>query len=120
MTKAVLAAIAAYALADVASDRLLEPFGLGYLHAFVAMFVGMAVGGYLAPRNFIPVALLINLTLSALTYVLVAQRREQSLLELIGEQHLMVSLGSFVGAGVGAWLGYRLGNSDQGGGSPER
>ena len=105
MIKAVVLAIVVYVLADPVSDRILEPFGLGYLHAFFAMFSGMAVGGYLAPRNFVGIALLINLTFSALTYVLVASRREQPVFDLVAEQHLMVSVGSFAGAALGAWVG---------------
>jgi len=105
MTKAVIVAIVVYLLADPLSDALLEPFGLGYLHAFTAMLVGMLAGGYLAPRSFIGPALLITLVFSVLTYVLVARGRGQPVLELIAEQHPMVSLGAFAGAALGAWLG---------------
>ncbi|MEE4186807.1 MAG: hypothetical protein V2J12_13685 [Gammaproteobacteria bacterium] len=105
MTKAVIAAIIVYLLADPLSDAVLEPFGLGYLHAFTAMLAGMLIGGYLAPRSFIGPALLITLVFSVLTYVLIARGRGQPVLELIAEQHLMVSLGSFAGAALGAWLG---------------
>jgi len=108
MLKAVIVAIGVYLVADPVSDFMLEPVGLSYLHAFAAMFVGMLAGGYLAPRSFVGVALLINLTFSVLTYVLVARVREQPVLDLIAEQHLMVSTGSFVGAGLGAWVGMHL------------
>lgn len=108
MLKPVLVAIACYLAGDVLFSRLLEPLGLGYLHAFLAMLVGMLAGGYLARRAFVPVALAINLAFSALTYVLVSLMRGQPLLELIGEQHPMISLGSFAGAALGAWLGMRL------------
>lgn len=108
MLKPVLVAIACYLAGDVLFSRLLEPLGLGYLHAFLAMLVGMLAGGYLARRGFVPVALAINLAFSALTYVLVSLMRGQPLLELIGEQHPMISLGSFAGAALGAWLGMRL------------
>lgn len=108
MRKPVLVAIACYLAGDALFSRLLEPLGLGYLHAFAAMFAGMLAGGYLARRGFVPVALAINLAFSALTYVVVSQMRGQPLLELIGEQHPMISLGSFAGAALGAWLGMRL------------
>jgi hypothetical protein len=108
MTKAVLAAIACYVVADALFDRLLEPLGLGYLHAFLAMASGMFVGGYLARRGFVPVALCINLAFSLLTYGAVAWLREQPVLALITDQHPMISLGSFAGAALGAWLGMRL------------
>lgn len=108
MLKAILAATACYLAGDVLFSRLLDPLGLGYLHAFLAMLVGMLAGGYLAGRGFIPVALGINLAFSALTYVVVSRLRGQPLLELIGEQHPMISVGSFAGAALGAWLGMRL------------
>lgn len=109
MLKPVLIAIACYLAGDALFSRLLDPLGLGYLHAFFAMLVGMLAGGYLAGRGFVPVALAINLAFSALTYVVVSQIRGQPLLELIGEQHPMISLGSFAGAALGAWLGAWLG-----------
>ena len=51
---------------------------------------------------------LVNLGFSGLNYVVVANWREQSVLSLIAEQHLMVSVGSGVGAILGAWLGGQL------------
>jgi uncharacterized membrane protein YfcA len=108
MLKAIIAAVVVYLLADAAWDFVLEPIGLSYLHAFLAMFCGMLVGGYLANRNFIWVAVALNLFFSTLTYVLVARMRNQSPVDLILEQHLMVSVGSFVGAILGAWLGQRI------------
>jgi len=108
MLKAVFAAIAVYLLADAVGSRLLEPVGLGYWHAFLAMFCGMLVGGYILKRGFIGIALLINLAFSMLSYVLVAQMRSQPLLDLIREQHLMISIGSFAGAALGAWVGMQL------------
>ena len=111
MWKAVLAAIIVYLALDAAGTFLLTPVGLDYLHAFIAMFFGMLAGGYLAGRlgkGFVLVAVLINLGFSGLTYVVVANMREQSVLSLIAEQHLMVSVGSVVGAVLGAWLGGQL------------
>jgi hypothetical protein len=108
MLKPVLVAIACYLAGDVLFSRLLEPAGLGYLHAFLAMLFGMLAGGYVAGRSFVPVALAINLAFSALTYVAVARLRGQEVLDLIREQHPMISLGSFAGAALGAWLGMRL------------
>lgn len=111
MWKAVLAAIVIYLATDAASDFVLQPIGLGYLHAFIAMFCGMLVGGFLAGRagrGFIWIAVALNLGFSTLTYVVVAQMREQSVLSLVLEQHPMVSMGSFAGAIIGAWLGGRL------------
>ncbi|MBL8201658.1 MAG: hypothetical protein JNK40_11840 [Chromatiales bacterium] len=114
MLKPVLAATGCYVAGDLLFSRLLDPLGLGYLHAFLAMFAGMLVGGYLAGRGFVPVALAINLAFSALTYLAVSQMRGQPLLELIGGQHPMISLGSFAGAALGAWLGMRLRRVGQG------
>jgi hypothetical protein len=108
MIKAVLAAVVVYLAIDAGSDRLLEPVGLGYLHAFIAMFCGMFVGGWLAGRRFVPVALLLALGFSLLSYVIVSQMRDQSLLSLVLEQHPMISVGSIVGALLGAWLGYQV------------
>jgi len=108
MTKPVIASIIVYLIMDSVSDFILEPIGLDYLHAFIAMFCGMFVGGLVAGKNFVPAALIINLCFSMLTYMLVAQMREQSVISLIGEQHLMVSVGSFAGAALGAWLGRQL------------
>ena len=105
MLKAIIAAIVVYLLIDAASDFVLEPIGLTYLHAFLAMFCGMFVGGYLAGRPFIWIAVGINLFFSALTYIVVARMRDQSPIDLLLEQHLMISVGSFVGAILGAWLG---------------
>ncbi len=111
MLKAIIAAVLVYLAIDTASDFVLGPLDLSYLHAFIAMFCGMFVGGYLAKRNFIWVAILLNLGFSTLTYVVVAQMREQSVFSLIAEQHPMVSLGSFGGAILGAWLGQLLSNA---------
>jgi hypothetical protein len=108
MIKPIAAAIAVYLLADALGDFLLAPIGLEYLHAFIAMFCGMFVGGYLAKSNFVWIALAINLFFSILTYVGVAMMREQSVLSLVQEQHLMVSLGSFAGAALGAWAGQKF------------
>ena len=108
MIKAIAAAVAVYLLVDAASDVVLAPLGLGYLHAFLAMLCGMSVGGYLAGRNFIWIAIAINLLFSIATYVAVAQMREQTVTSLILEQHPMISLGSFAGAILGAWLGRGL------------
>ena len=108
MWKAILAAVVVYLATDAAAGFLLEPVGLTYLHAFIAMFCGMLVGGYLAGRNFIWIAIALNLGFSMLTYVVVAQMREQSVISLILEQHPMVSIGSFAGAILGAWLGRQL------------
>jgi len=105
MLKAIVAAIIVYLSGDAAFTYVLEPVGLGYLHAFLAMFCGMAVGGFLANRNFIWIALLINLLFSGLTYILIGRMREQSPIDLLLEQHLMISVGSFVGAALGAWAG---------------
>lgn len=106
--KPVVAAIGVYLLVDALSGLLLAPMGLEYMHAFIAMFCGMLVGGYLAKFNFIWAAIAINLFFSTLTYVVVAQMREQTVLSLVQEQHLMVSVGSFAGAILGAWLGGKL------------
>jgi hypothetical protein len=107
MTRAIVLAIAVYIATDALFDRLLEPFGLGYLHAFAAMFAGMLAGGYLAGRGFLPVALVMNLAFSALTYGVVASMRNQPVLDLIAAQHPMVSIGSFTGAALGALAGMR-------------
>ena len=40
-----------------------------------------------------------------LTYIVVGRMREQSPIDLLLEQHWMISVGSFVGAALGAWLG---------------
>ncbi len=108
MIKPIAAAIVVYLLADALSDFLLAPIGLEYMHAFIAMFCGMFVGGYLAKSNFVWIALGINLFFSIVTYVAVAQMRDQSVVSLFLEQHLMVSAGSFVGAALGAWVGQKL------------
>jgi hypothetical protein len=111
MWKAVLAAIVVYIALDAAGTFVLTPFGLNYLHAFIAMFFGMLVGGYLAGRmgkGFLLIALVLNLGFSGLNYVIVANMREQSVLSLIAEQHLMVSVGSIIGAVLGAWVGGQL------------
>jgi hypothetical protein len=118
MTRAVIVAIAAYIAGDALFDRLLEPFGLGYLHAFAAMFVGMLAGGYLAGRGFLPVALGINVAFSALTYGVVARLRDQPVLDLIAAQHPMVSIGSFAGAALGALAGMRWRRSRRDTGGP--
>jgi hypothetical protein len=118
MTRAIVVAIAVYIAADALFDRLLEPFGLGYLHALAAMFAGMLAGGYLAGRGFLPVALVINLAFSALTYGVVARLRDQPVLELIAAQHPMVSLGSFAGAALGALAGMRWHRARSGAAGP--
>lgn len=120
MLKPILVAIACYVAGDALFSRVLTPLGLDYLHAFLAMFAGMLAGGYLARRGFIPVALLINLTFSALTYVLVSRMRDVQLLELVGEQHPMISIGSFAGAALGAWIGMRLRQAKDSGTEGER
>jgi len=108
LAAAIGTAIVVYLLGDAGWTFVLKPIGLDYLHAFLAMFFGMGAGGYLANRNFIAIAVAINLFFSTLTYVLVANMRDQSPVELVLEQHLMVSVGSFVGAILGAWLGRRI------------
>lgn len=108
MWKAIVAAIVVYLAVDAGSNFVLEPFGLTFVHAFIAMFCGMLVGGYLAGCNFIWIAIGLNLGFSLLTYVVVAQMREQGIISLILEQHPMVSIGSFAGAILGAWLGRSL------------
>lgn len=109
LLKAAAVAMLVYIALDAAADFVLEPLGLGYLHAFLAMFGGMFVGGWLARRGFILIALGLSLFFSMLSYVLVAQMRDQSVLELIAGQHPMVSVGSIVGALLGAWAGQSLG-----------
>jgi uncharacterized PurR-regulated membrane protein YhhQ (DUF165 family) len=108
MLIAVIAAIIVYLLVDAASDLVLKPVGLEYMHAFLAMFCGMLVGGYLANKTFIWIAVAINLVFSLLTYILVAQMRDQSPTDLLLEQHPMISIGSFAGAILGAWLGRKI------------
>jgi uncharacterized membrane protein YfcA len=108
MAAAIVAAVIVYLLADAGWSYVLKPIGLDYMHAFLAMFCGMLVGGYIANRNFIWVAVALNLFFSTLTYVLVARMRGQSPVDLLLEQHFMISLGSFAGAILGAWLGRRL------------
>ena len=108
MAIAVVAAVIVYLLGDAGWTFVLQPFGLDYMHAFLAMFCGMGVGGYIANRNFIWIAVALNLFFSTLTYVLVARMRDQSPVDLLLEQHFMISIGSFAGAILGAWLGRRL------------
>ena len=115
MLKAVIAAIVVYLIGDAVWSFVLNPIGLDYMHAFLAMFCGMLVGGYIANRNFVWAALAINLFFSVLTYVLVARMRDQSPIDLFLEQHLMVSVGSFAGAILGAWLGRRVATRVNGG-----
>ena len=107
-TAAIAASIAIYLVIDASSDFILKPLGLNYLHAFLAMFFGMLVGGYIARTRFVWIAVTINLLFSTLTYVLVARMRDQSPIDLILEQHPMISIGSFAGAMLGAWLGQLL------------
>ena len=64
MLKAIPAAIVVYLIVDAASDFVLAPIDATYLHAFIAMFCGMLVGGYLAKQHFVWVAVLINLIFS--------------------------------------------------------
>jgi len=108
MAKAIVAAVVVYLVADAAFDFILKPIGLEYLHAFLAMFCGMLVGGYLANKNFVWIAVALNLFFSALTYTVISRMRDQSPIELILEQHFMVSAGSFVGAILGAWFGRKI------------
>jgi len=108
MATAIVAAIIVYLLADAGWSYVLKPAGLDYMHAFLAMFCGMLVGGYIANQNFIWIAIALNLFFSTLTYVLVAKMRDQSPVDLLLEQHIMISIGSFVGAILGAWLGRRV------------
>ena len=42
MIKAIVAAIVVYLVSDAGWDFVLEPIGLTYLHAFLAMFCGSA------------------------------------------------------------------------------
>ena len=107
--RASVAAILVYLLLDAGSDLVLEPVGLVYLHAFIAMFSGMFVGGWIAQRGFVPVAVGLSLAFSMLSYVLVANMRDQGVLDLILEQHPMISIGSIVGAALGALAGQFLG-----------
>ncbi len=106
--KAIATSVVIYLLADALWSYLLGMLGLGYLHAFLAMFCGMFAGGYVAGRNFIAVAVLLSLAFSLLTYFVVARQREQALLDLILQQHPMISIGSIVGAALGALAGYLL------------
>ncbi len=108
MLKAIVAAVIVYVLADAVWGLVLKPFGLSYMHAFLAMFCGMLVGGCLATRSFIVPAITINVVISGLTYVLIAGMRGQSPFALLLEQHPMVSIGSFAGAIMGAWLGRKI------------
>ncbi|MBT8441031.1 MAG: hypothetical protein KJO76_01500 [Gammaproteobacteria bacterium] len=108
MLKATIAAVFVYLVSDAAWDFVLKPIGLDYMHAFLAMFCGMLVGGYIAKRRFVWVAIALNLFFSTLTYVVIANMRDQSPLELLLEQHPMISIGSFAGAILGAWLGQQL------------
>ena len=108
MPKAIVAAVVVYLVADAAFDFVLQPIELGYLHAFLAMFCGMFVGGFLANKNFVWIAVTLNLFFSVLTYTVISRMRDQSPIDLILEQHFMVSLGSFVGAILGAWLGRNI------------
>ncbi len=110
MLKAIAISIVVYLLADAFWSYLLDMLGLGHWHAFLAMFCGMFAGGYLSGRNFIGVAVVLSLAFSLLTYSLVARQRELAILELIQGQHPMISIGSIVGAALGAWAGYRLVN----------
>jgi len=103
--RASIVAILVYLLLDAGSDLLLEPVGLNYLHAFIAMFGGMFAGGWIAQRGFVPIAVGLSLAFSLLSYVLVANMRDQGVLELILEQHPMISIGSIVGAVLGALTG---------------
>jgi hypothetical protein len=108
LVRASIVAIVIYLVLDAGSDFLLEPIGLTYLHAFIAMFGGMFVGGWIAQKGFVPVAVCLSLAFSMLSYVLVANMRDQALLDLILEQHPMISIGSIVGAVLGALSGQFL------------
>jgi hypothetical protein len=109
LVRASVAAILIYLLLDTGSDFLLGPIGLTYLHAFIAMFGGMFVGGWIARRSFVPVAVSLSLAFSMLSYVLVASMRDQDVLDLILEQHPMISVGAIVGAALGAIAGQFVG-----------
>lgn len=115
MAKAIVAAIVVYILGDGVWSFLLGQVGLSYLHAFLAMLGGMFVGGFLAKQQpFVVTAIAISIVLSLVNYVLVANMRDQNLLDLILEQHPMVSVGSVVGAALGAWLGQTLAQRREG------
>lgn len=109
MARALAVALGLWLAADIALTRLLEPVGLGALHAPLAMVLGMGAGGYLAGRRFVPVGLLVAALLSAVTFVGVARLRGQPVLELVASEPLAVTAGPLVGAGLGALLGAALG-----------
>lgn len=108
----IIISIVVYVLVDNVSHFLLDPLGLENWHATIAMFSGMFFGGYIARYGFIAVALSINLFFSLLTYAVVASMREQSMISLILEQSLLISIGSFIGAALGAWVGQIFASKD--------
>jgi hypothetical protein len=109
LVHASVAAILAYLVLDAGSQVVLEPIGLNYLHAFIAMFGGMFIGGWIARRGFVPLAVGLSLMFSLLSYVLVASMRDQGVIDLVLEQHPMISLGSIIGALLGAQTGQFFG-----------
>lgn len=113
--RASIVAVLIYLVLDAGSDFILEPLDLYFLHAFIAMFGGMFVGGWIARRDFVPVAIGLSLTFSMLSYLIVANMRDQGLLELILEQHPMISIGAIVGAALGAMVGQFVGRTLQSG-----
>lgn len=105
MKNAIIASIVVYLVGDALWTFFLKPIGWGDLHALLSMFGGMFVGGFMARRNFVTVAAGIAIVFSLLSYSLVAMMREQSMLDLIVEQPLLISLGSLIGAIIGAMAG---------------
>jgi len=109
LIKPIAASILVYLASDVLWTYLLTPIGLGDLHALLAMFGGMVVGGFLARQGFLWTAISIAVFFSLLSYGAVAMMRDQNILELVVEQSLLISLGSFAGAVGGATVGMWLG-----------